>query len=116
MNRDFRLLPGPLVTAIACLAFASVAWGSSNGAPAFFTGSPASGENSCAICHSDPPGQGSVYFDDVPMQRIGLEVVRENVATVLQHPALFNDSVRMNLTLDARCRTRSCGTHWRLRN
>jgi ATP-binding cassette subfamily C protein len=46
-----------------------------------------------------PPREGCVYFDDVPMQRIGLDVVRENVATVLQHPALFNDSVRMNLTL-----------------
>ena len=46
-----------------------------------------------------PPRAGYVYFDDVPMQRIGLDVVRENVATVLQHPALFNDSVRMNLTL-----------------
>jgi ATP-binding cassette subfamily C protein len=46
-----------------------------------------------------PPREGCVYFDDVRMQRIGLDVVRENVATVLQHPALFNDSVRMNLTL-----------------
>jgi ATP-binding cassette, subfamily C, bacterial len=31
--------------------------------------------------------------------RIGLEVVREHVATVLQHPALFNDTIRANLTL-----------------
>jgi len=46
-----------------------------------------------------PPREGNVYFDEVPMHRIGLDVVRENVATVLQHPALFNDSVRMNLTL-----------------
>ncbi len=46
-----------------------------------------------------PPREGNVYFDGVPLQRIGLDVVRENVATVLQHPALFNDSVRMNLTL-----------------
>ena len=28
-----------------------------------------------------------------------MEVVRSHVATVLQHPALFNDTVRMNLTL-----------------
>ncbi len=45
------------------------------------------------------PQQGTLYFDDEPVTRIGLDVVRENVATVLQHPALFNDSVRMNLTL-----------------
>ncbi len=45
------------------------------------------------------PQSGTLYFDDEPVTRIGLDVVRENVATVLQHPALFNDSVRMNLTL-----------------
>ncbi len=45
------------------------------------------------------PEQGQVYFDDVPVTQIGLDIVRDNVATVLQHPALFNDSVRNNLTL-----------------
>ncbi|SEQ53973.1 ATP-binding cassette, subfamily C [Amphritea atlantica] len=43
--------------------------------------------------------QGQVLFDGVPVEQIGLDRVRENVATVLQHPALFNDSVRGNLTL-----------------
>jgi len=42
---------------------------------------------------------GVLYFDNEPVTRIGLDVVRENVSTVLQHPALFNDTVRMNLTL-----------------
>jgi len=46
-----------------------------------------------------PARSGSLYFDGVPVTQIGLEVVREHVATVLQHPALFNDTVRMNLTL-----------------
>ncbi|MDQ2695556.1 MAG: ABC transporter ATP-binding protein/permease [Pseudomonadota bacterium] len=45
------------------------------------------------------PRSGQVLFDGVPVTDIGLDVVRENVATVLQHPALFNDTVRMNLTL-----------------
>ncbi len=45
------------------------------------------------------PQHGQVYFDDVPVKEIGLDVVRDNVATVLQHPALFNDTVRANLTL-----------------
>jgi ATP-binding cassette subfamily C protein len=44
-----------------------------------------------------PAQQGQLYFDDVEISRIGLDVVRENVATVLQHPALFNDTVRNNL-------------------
>jgi ATP-binding cassette subfamily C protein len=42
---------------------------------------------------------GMIYYDGVPVSDIGLDVIRENVATVLQHPALFNDTVRMNLTL-----------------
>ena len=45
------------------------------------------------------PEQGQVCFNEVPVKRIGLDVVRDNVATVLQHPALFNDTVRNNLTL-----------------
>ncbi|MDD5272123.1 MAG: ABC transporter ATP-binding protein [Methylovulum sp.] len=40
-----------------------------------------------------------IYFNDVPIERIGLDVVRENVVTVLQHPVLFNDTIRANLTL-----------------
>ncbi|TNG02041.1 MAG: ABC transporter ATP-binding protein [Gammaproteobacteria bacterium] len=46
-----------------------------------------------------PLKSGQLSFNGVPIERIGLDVVRENVATVLQHPALFNDTVRMNLTL-----------------
>ena len=46
-----------------------------------------------------PPSSGMVYYDGVPITRIGLDVVREHVATVLQHPALFNDTVRNNLLL-----------------
>jgi ATP-binding cassette subfamily C protein len=46
-----------------------------------------------------PPRSGMVYYDGVPLTRIGLDVVREHVATVLQHPALFNDTVRTNLLL-----------------
>jgi len=46
-----------------------------------------------------PPQQGDVCFDGVSVQRIGLERVREHVSTVLQQPALFNGSVRDNLTL-----------------
>jgi ATP-binding cassette subfamily C protein len=46
-----------------------------------------------------PPQQGMLYFDGVPVNQVGLDVVRDNVATVLQHPAMFNDTVRNNLTL-----------------
>ncbi len=46
-----------------------------------------------------PAASGMLYFDDIPVIRIGLDVVRGNVATVLQHPVLFNATVRHNLTL-----------------
>ena len=46
-----------------------------------------------------PAQSGEIRFDGVPVEHIGLEVVREHVATVLQHPVLFNDTVRNNLTL-----------------
>lgn len=45
------------------------------------------------------PDRGEVLIDGVPVQRVGLDCLREHVATVLQHPALFNDSIRQNLTL-----------------
>ena len=45
-----------------------------------------------------PPQSGHLYFDDIPVEEIGLDVVRDNVATVLQHPAMINGSVRVNLT------------------
>jgi len=46
-----------------------------------------------------PANSGHLYFDGVDLQDIGLDVVRENVATVLQNPAMFNDTVRENLCL-----------------
>jgi ATP-binding cassette subfamily C protein len=46
-----------------------------------------------------PACAGEIRFDGVPVERIGLQVVREHVATVLQHPVLFNETVRNNLTL-----------------
>ena len=45
------------------------------------------------------PQSGDVLFNGYSVKDIGLSVVRDNVATVLQHPALFNDTIRANLTL-----------------
>ncbi len=42
---------------------------------------------------------GQIYYGDVPVSEIGWETVREHVGVVLQHPVLFNDTVRANLTL-----------------
>jgi ATP-binding cassette subfamily C protein len=46
-----------------------------------------------------PVKAGRILYGDVPVTEIGWESVREHVGVVLQHPVLFNDSVRANLTL-----------------
>ncbi|MEN8261025.1 MAG: ABC transporter ATP-binding protein [Pseudomonadota bacterium] len=56
-----------------------------------------------------PATRGKIAFDGVPIERIGLDVVREHVVTVLQHPVLFNDTIRGNLTLG---RTHSDAELW----
>lgn len=42
---------------------------------------------------------GHVFYGDEPINQVGQETVREHVATVLQQPMLFNQSIRFNLTL-----------------
>ena len=42
---------------------------------------------------------GTIRFGGASLEDIGLERVREHVAVVLQHPALFNDTVRANLCM-----------------
>ena len=46
-----------------------------------------------------PSHTGEIRYGDVPIERIGLPVVRENVALMLQQALFFNDTIRMNLTL-----------------
>ena len=46
-----------------------------------------------------PVKAGQIFYGDAPVTDIGWEAVREHVGVVLQHPVLFNDSVRANLTL-----------------
>jgi ATP-binding cassette subfamily C protein len=46
-----------------------------------------------------PVKSGLIFYGDAPVTEIGWEAVREHVGVVLQHPVLFNDSVRANLTL-----------------
>ena len=56
------------------------------------------------------PQAGSIRFGGATLEEIGLERVREQVAVVLQHPALFNDTVRANLNMG---RERDDGACWR---
>ncbi len=45
------------------------------------------------------PQAGTIRFGGVSQEEIGLTGIRDNVAVVLQHPALFNDTVRANLSM-----------------
>jgi len=46
-----------------------------------------------------PVRAGRILYGGTAVTEIGWETVREHVGVVLQHPVLFNDSVRANLTL-----------------
>ena len=56
------------------------------------------------------PQSGSILFAGESQFAIGLETIREHVAVVLQHPALFNDTVRANLTMGRERTDEAC---WR---
>lgn len=46
-----------------------------------------------------PSHSGEILYGNVPIEQIGLPVVRENVALMLQQALFFNDTIRINLTL-----------------
>ena len=46
-----------------------------------------------------PADSGAIRFGRRSVRDIGFDTVRDNVAIVLQHPTLFNDTLRSNLTL-----------------
>lgn len=51
---------------------------------------------------------GRIYFGGIPLEQIGFACIREHVAVVLQHPALFNDSIRSNLSMGRNCNDNDC--------
>ena len=46
-----------------------------------------------------PVTEGRIYYEGVPHDKIALSTVRDHVHVILQHPKLFNDTMRFNLTL-----------------
>ncbi len=46
-----------------------------------------------------PSHSGEVLYGNEPIEKIGLPIVRGNVALMLQQALFFNDTIRMNLTL-----------------
>ncbi|WP_375058448.1 ABC transporter ATP-binding protein [Zobellella sp. DQSA1] len=49
-----------------------------------------------------PADSGDIRFGGVPSGDIGFATIREHVATVLQQPLLFNDTIRANLSMGDR--------------
>ncbi|WP_086984372.1 ABC transporter ATP-binding protein [Vibrio aphrogenes] len=45
------------------------------------------------------PQKGQILFNDIAANHIGFELIRDQIAVVLQQPILFNDTLRQNLTL-----------------
>ena len=54
------------------------------------------------------PIEGNILYDQKNIKQIGLDVVREHVAIVLQHPALFNDTIRNNLIVGRKIDDQTC--------
>ncbi|EIF51112.1 ABC transporter ATP-binding protein [Sulfurovum sp. AR] len=46
-----------------------------------------------------PSHAGEILYGGIPIEQIGLPIVRENTALMLQEALFFNDTIRMNLTL-----------------
>jgi len=46
-----------------------------------------------------PLDEGEIYYGDVSHDALSLSTIRENIHLILQHPKLFNDTMRFNLTL-----------------
>lgn len=47
------------------------------------------------------PNAGQILFNGQAIEQLGYAQVRDHIGVVLQHPMLFNASVRQNLTLEA---------------
>ncbi len=46
-----------------------------------------------------PLNEGEIFYGDVSNRNLKLSTIRENIHLILQHPKLFNDTMRFNLTL-----------------
>ena len=71
------------------------------GAKVALIGPSGSGKTTLAkvLCGFYPPKEGELFFNEVSLSDIGLEVLRKNLFVVLQQPILFNDTLRFNLTM-----------------
>lgn len=71
------------------------------GSKVAFVGASGNGKTTLAqlIVGFYQPDSGDIRYDGVSFREIGLDTIREHVYLVLQHPMLFNETIRFNLTL-----------------
>jgi ATP-binding cassette subfamily C protein len=72
-----------------------------SGAKVAIVGPSGSGKTTLAnllVGFYEPDG-GEIYYDACERKHIGLQTIRKNVHLILQHPKLFNATMRFNLTL-----------------
>ncbi|TAA48165.1 ABC transporter ATP-binding protein [Corallincola spongiicola] len=55
-----------------------------------------------------PKSSGSISYGGCEISDIAPDALRENIATVLQHPTLFNDSIRNNLCMGEHYSSDAC--------
>ncbi len=65
-----------------------------------FVGASGNGKTTLAqlIVGFYQPDSGDIRYDGISYREIGLDVIRAHVYLVLQHPMLFNETIRFNLT------------------
>jgi ATP-binding cassette subfamily C protein len=73
----------------------------SPGASVAIVGSSGSGKTTLAniLAGFYPPSEGEILYDGIPHTQVAPSTVRQGVHMILQHPKLFNDTMRFNLTL-----------------
>jgi ABC-type multidrug transport system fused ATPase/permease subunit len=52
-----------------------------------------------AILGFYPFSAGKITINETPVQDTGFELIRQNICTVLQQPAIFNDTIRNNIVI-----------------
>lgn len=72
------------------------------GAKVAIVGASGSGKTTLAhlLVGLYPRSKGDIFFDGISIDAIGLDVVRDHLFLVLQHPQLFNASLAQNLMID----------------
>lgn len=79
-----------------------------SGSRVAIVGSSGSGKTTLAqvIVGFYPVQAGRIFYNNIDVQEIGLDVVRQHVSLIVQNPGLFHDTLEMNLTMGEKIPTK----------